>query len=629
MSDGPPKPILLFDGDCGFCRRWIARWKTTTRDLVDYAPFQEVGRQYPQITREQFESAVQLVLPDGAFHSGAEAVLRTLATVPGKRWLLWLYLWMPLFGRVARWSYRLIARHRGGFGTLTTLLWGRSVEPSTFQLSRRVFVRFMGLVYLMAFVSLAVQVEGLIGSNGITPVADLLPRVQQHYGESSFWKLPTLCWCNPSDGFLKFLAVGGAATGGLVALGIAPIPLLLVCWVFYLSLVGAGGVFMSFQWDILLLEAGFLAIFFAPMSWLLGSPRAAPPSRVARGLVVWLLFRLMFESGVVKLVAGSGEPSWIFGLVKRPGCWWDLSALTYHYQTQPIPTWTAWYAHHLPLWFQRYCVVLMFIAELVAPLLLLGPRRIRHAGCAMIVGLMAIIGATGNYNFFNLLTVALCVPCLDDRLLRSFVPPRLRAWIVEPQPRERRRIGRGVSVALLAAFIIPTSLAEAYSGIWRRPVAWEWLSKLQTAADPFRLVSSYGLFRDMTLTRPEIVVEGSRDGRAWMAYEFRWKPGDVTRPPGFCEPHQPRLDWQMWFAALGSYQRTPWFGAFLQRLLEQSPAVVQLLEKNPFPDAPPKYVRALLYDYRFTDPSIRRATGAWWRRELVRVYAPPTSLGRH
>jgi hypothetical protein len=245
----------------------------------------------------------------------------------------------------------------------------------------------------------------------------------------------------------------------------------------------------------------------------------------------------------------------------------------------------------------------------------------------MIVGLMAIIGATGNYNFFNLLTVALCVPCLDDRLLRSLVPPRLRSWIIEPRPRERRRLGRGVLVALLATFVVPASLAEAYRGIWRKPIPTGWYWPL-LAADPFRLVNAYGLFRDMTLTRPEIVVEGSRDGRAWTAYEFKWKPGDVMRSPGFCEPHQPRLDWQMWFAALGPYQRNPWFAAFLQRLLEASPAVAQLLGTNPFPDAPPKYVRALLYDYTFTAAATRTESGAWWHRELIRVYAPPTSLTR-
>lgn len=628
MSDGPAKPILLFDGDCGFCRRWIARWSAITGPRVEYAPYQEVGERYPQITRHQFESAVQLVSPDGSIHAGAEAVFRTLAVVPGQRWLLWLYLWMPWFGRIARLIYRFIARHRVGFSAITTLLWGQSVEPPTYQLSRRLFIRGMGLIYLIAFASLAVQVEGLIGSKGITPVAELLPRVEQHYGDAAFWKFPTLCWWDASDRFLNMQTWSGTLLAGLVILGAAPIPLLVGCWILYLSLTSAGQVFIQFQWDILLLEAGFLAIFLAPLSWRLASPQGAPPSRIARLLVVWLLFRLMIESGVVKLVAGAGEPAWLLGLAKRTGSWWDLTALTYHYQTQPIPSWTAWYAHHLPLWFQKFSVVLMFVAELFAPLLLFGTRRLRHAGCAMIVGLMAIIGATGNYNFFNLLTVVLCIPCLDDRLLSSFTPRRMRSWIVVPAPRERRRIGRLLLMVLVAAFILPISLAEGYSGIWRKPVTSPWFSKMLAAADPYRVVNAYGLFRDMTLTRPEIIIEGSLDGRTWIEYEFPWKPGDLRRPPGFCQPHQPRLDWQMWFAALSTHQRTPWFGRFLQRILEGSQPVLALMEKNPFPDAPPKFVRALLYDYRFTDLAVRTDSGAWWRRELIRVYTGPSSLPR-
>lgn len=630
MPEVPAKPTLLYDGDCGFCRRWIARWKSATGERVEYTPFQDVADQYPRITREQFESAVQLVLPDGSIHNGAEAVFRTLATAPGKRWLYFLYQYLPLFGPIARWFYRFVARHRGGFGTLTTFLWGSSVEPATFELSRRVFIRFLGLIYLIAFASMAVQVEGLVGKDGITPVAEFLPRVEQHYGAAAHWKLPTLCWWNASDEFLRLLCVGGAVMGGFLVLGVLPIPLLMACWVFYLSIVNAGQVFTSFQWDILLLEAGFLAIFFAPLSWRLGTPRAAPVSRVVRWLIQWLLVRLMVLSGVVKLIAGAGEPSWILGLVKRPGCWWDLRALTYHYETQPIPTWTAWYAHHLPLWFQKTSVVLMFVAELIAPLLLFGPRRIRHAGVAMIVGLMAVIGATGNYNFFNLLTVALCIPCLDDTLLKRFIPGVCRRWIATPRPRDQRRVGRGVVIALLAAFIIPASLAESYSGVWRRAVVWpwKWVHAVVDFTDPFRLVNSYGLFRDMTLTRPEIVIEGSNDGRNWVEYEFKWKPGDVNRAPAFCEPHQPRLDWQMWFAALSNYQRTPWVAGLLRRLLEGSPEVLTLLDKNPFAGSPPKFVRALLYDYHFTEANTRSQSGAWWRREFIRVYAPPMSRSR-
>jgi len=609
------KPVMVYDGDCGFCRKWIERWKAMTGDRVSYAPYQRVADRFLQIPLEDFRTAVQLVQPDGTVHSGAEAVFRSLATVPRKRWMLWAYQYVPLFAFISRAAYRFVANHRRGLSALTRWLWGEHLEPARFELSRRLCVRAMGVIYFIAFASLGVQVIGLIGGDGITPIADQLTRIQGRLGDDAYWSLPTLCWFSASDAFLKFLCWGGAGMAALLTIGVAPIPLLVALWVFYLSLTNAGGIFLRFQWDILLLEAGFLAIFVAPLSWRLGSPRAAPPSRVCMWLVKWLLFRLMFLSGLVKLVVD--DPTW--------DSW---TALNYHYFTQPLPTWTAWYAHQLPEWFQKTSVVLMFAAELGVPFLLFGPRRIRHAACAVIIGFMALIGATGNYNFFNLLTVALCIPCLDDAFLRRFVPARLQAWIVAPKPRIRRRIARGLVVAAVALYIVPASLAEAYGGTWHKPVKIEWVNRVLGFTDPFRLVNSYGLFRKMTTTRPEIVVEGSNDGKTWLEYEFKWKPGDVKRRPAFVEPHQPRLDWQMWFAALGNYQQNPWFGWFMRRLLEGSPDVLSLLERNPFPDAPPRFVRAVLYDYKFTDAKTRRETGAWWQRGEPRIYAPPMSLHR-
>jgi hypothetical protein len=270
----------------------------------------------------------------------------------------------------------------------------------------------------------------------------------------------------------------------------------------------------------------------------------------------------------------------------------------------------------------------MFVAELAVPFLLFGPRRIRHAACAVIIGFMAIIAATGNYNFFNLLTAALCIPLLDDAFLCRLVPSRLRGWVVVPQPRDRRRFVRGVVVAVLAAYIVPVSWVEAYPSVTHKRLALGWAEKVLAYTGPFHLVNSYGLFRVMTTSRPEIIIEGSSDGRTWREYEFKWKPGDLGRRPGFIAPHQPRLDWQMWFAALSSYQRTPWLGWFMRRLLEGSPQVLALLETNPFPDAPPKLVRAVLYEYRFTDLPSRRETGAWWERKTLGIYARPMSLNR-
>jgi len=609
----PRKPLLIFDGDCGFCRRWITRWQSMTGERIDYAPYQEVGEQFPQISPQDFVTAVQLVDTDGQIFSGAEAVFRALAQVPGKGQGLWFYRHVPGFAPVSRGVYRFVAGHRRGLSTVTRWLWGNHLEPSTYDVSRRLFLRLLGVIYLIAFASLAVQIIGLVGKNGIMPIAEYLPRVHEALGVEAYRSFPTLCWYDASDVFLQFLCWGGVGLASLLVLGITPVPVLIALWVFYLSLTVAGGVFLRFQWDILLLEVGFLAIFYAPFSWRLGSPRAAPPSGMVRWLEKWLLFRLMLLSGVVKLTAGDDS-------------WWDLTALNFHYETQPLPTWSAWYAHQLPTWFQKTSVGLMFAAELAVPFLLFGPRRIRHAACAVIIGFMALIGATGNYNFFNLLTVALCIPLLDDAFLRRFIPTRFREWIAKPHPRVRRRVVRGLLVAALALYMIPVGAYLGYVSSFQKATRVEWADRILSYTSPFHVVNSYGLFRVMTKSRPEIVIEGSNDGKTWLEYEFPWKPGDLKRRPEFVEPHQPRLDWQMWFAALSRYERNPWFGGLMRRLLEGSPPVLALLETNPFPDAPPRYVRAILYDYHFTSSESWRETGAWWRREKLRMYFPPMSL---
>ncbi len=607
---------MIFDGDCGFCRKWIARWQSITGDRVEYAPYQEVGERYPQIPRTDFEAAVQFLEPDGQVFGGAEGVFRALAQVPGRGCGLWFFRHAPLFAPISRAVYRFVAGHRRGLSTMTQWLWGRHLERPTYELSRRLFIRLLGVVYLIAFASLGIQIIGLAGEHGIAPIADYLPRVRQALGTEAYRSFPTLCWYDASDSFLRFLCWGGAGLSGLLVLGIAPVPLLVVLWAFYLSLTLAGGVFMHFQWDILLLETGFLAIFYAPLSWRLASPRAAPQFGIAHWLVKWLLFRLMVLSGVVKLMA-------------HDDAWRQLTALNFHYETQPLPTWAAWYAHQLPEWFQRTSIVLVLVVELAVPFLLFAPRRIRHAACAAIVGFMALIAVTGNYNFFNLLTAALCVALLDDALLARFASRRVRARLEAPKQAVRWRFVRGIPVALLAVFVVPVSLAEAYRGVYHRRIDSAWVAKVLGYVEPFNLVNSYGLFRDMTHRRPEIVMEGSNDGKTWLEYEFKWKPGDLMRRPGFVEPHQPRLDWQMWFAALGRHEHNPWFGALMRRLLEGSPPVVALLEKNPFPDAPPHYVRAILYDYHFTDSKTRGETGAWWHREKLGMYCRPLSLAGH
>jgi hypothetical protein len=385
---------------------------------------------------------------------------------------------------------------------------------------------------------------------------------------------------NPGDAFLHFLCAGGALAALLVVLGLVPAPALLVCWIFSLSLSVAGQTFLEFQWDLLLLEAGFLGIWLAPpRRWRLGA--VLDPPWAARALLWWLLFRLMFSSGFVKLA--SGDPNWR-----------NLTALTYHYWTQPLPPWTAWFAAQLPLSFHKLSCFVLLAIELAAPFLIIAPRLLRLVSCAAMAGLQLIIAGTGNYAFFNLLTLALCVLLVDDA---SF--PRALRDRAARDP--RASLGRWPALVLAPVLgLVLIVSVMLFAGTLRLRLPWPGAAvSLARATLPFRSVGTYGLFMVMTTSRPEIVVEGSDDGVSWLAYEFRWKPGETTRRPRFVAPHQPRLDWQMWFAALGTCEENPWFVAFLDRLLEGSPAVERLLLRNPFPKHPPRYIRAVLYDYRF------------------------------
>jgi hypothetical protein len=291
-----------------------------------------------------------------------------------------------------------------------------------------VFLRMMGVVYLIAFVSLWTQIPGLLGDHGILPVGKYLPAAADFFAAqeppaSRVWNLPTLLWVSPHDGMLQLLCAAGTVASLLLIMGLAPMASLLLLWVCYLSLFHGGQVFLSFQWDTLLLESGFLAIFLAPFAWRSKGLSGPLPPRLARWLVWWLLFRLMLESGAVKLTWNR----WDFGPDGSPvpNTWASLTALTYHYWTQPLPIWTSWYAAKLPLWFQKTSVVAVFVVELVLPWFIFGPRVLRYIAFWGITSLMRVIGATGNYNFFNLLTVVLASTLLDDRAW----PDRLRRRI--------------------------------------------------------------------------------------------------------------------------------------------------------------------------------------------------------
>jgi hypothetical protein len=579
----------------------VARAKSITGQLINYEPFQQAAPRFPQIDPAAFGRAVHLVEPDGRVSRGAQAVFRTLFLGRRYPWLQRFYEYIPGFAPISELAYRLIATHRESADQIDMLLIGPGEQQPSYLLTRQIFLRLLGLIYLAAFISLWSQIDGLIGSRGILPIQSFLNAIQSILGNERYWQFPTLCWFNPSDAFLHFLCAGGAAAAMLLVFGIVQLPALVILFAFYLSLAVAGQDFLGFQWDCLLIEAGFLAIFLAPVrpwSWRLN--REAEPSRLILLLLRWLLFRLTFTSGIVKLT--SKDPTWH-----------NLTALRFHYMTQPLPPWTAWYFNQLPDWFQTLSCAVVFFAELIVPFLIFTPRRIRLIAFWATIAFQFLIAATGNYGFFNLLTIVLCCTLPDDTfwrwLLRRPVPPPT----ISPPPRRRAWITLPISIILLT-LTIPICL-DAFGVTLPSPIL-----SLEIYTEPFRIVNSYGLFAIMTTQRHEIIVEGSDDAQNWKPYSFKWKPGDLNDPPEFTTPHMPRLDWQMWFAALGDANSNPWIVSFLARLQEGSDPVLRLLKTNPFPDHPPKFIRAVLYDYQMTDFATRRSTGAWWKRQPLGIY---------
>jgi len=453
------------------------------------------------------------------------------------------------------------------------------------------FLRAMGAIYTVAFVSFGVQASGLVGSRGISPATAFLEAAREQLGARAYWEFPNLLWLHPADWTIAALWILGALCGLIALAGWKQRAALAGCWMLWLSVCYIGQDFFSYQWDMLLLEAGFLAMF-------------AGRSVVRVWLFRLLIFRLMFSSGAVKLASGDLA-------------WRGLTAMGFHYETQPLPTPLAWYMHQLPAAFHRASTVMVFVIELAVPFLFFAPRRLRVIGAWMTIGLQVLILLTGNYAFFNWLTIALC------------------GWLfVEPEayPRSEPRTDTGIPAsvqvlrhwcdAVLAIVVGPLALM-ALAEVCTIPIPAPGLRWMELVG-PLRIVNSYGLFAVMTTTRPEIIVEGSNDGENWQAYEFRDKPGDVRRAPPIVAPHQPRLDWQMWFAALGTVQQNRWFLAFVEKLLRGEPAVLGLMAYNPFPQAPPGFIRARVFQYHFTHFGEK----PWWRREEQGVYLPPVSL-RH
>lgn len=616
----PARPLLVFDGDCGFCRRWIERWKVMTGPAVGYAPYQRSGWRFPEIGRRRFRKAVQLILPDGTVRSGASGVFGALAQVPRRRWLDALYRHVAPFAWATEAVYGIIARHRVTASRMTRLFVGSDVRPPTFLLTRWIYLRLLGITSLAAFVSWWVQQSGLIGSRGIAPAKNLIAHVrnleQSGVLERAWTSFPTLLWLDSSDAMLHGLCAFGVASSLALTFNLLPGPALLGIWGAYLSLVTVGDVFLGYQWDALLLETTLLSLFLAPWRLRPGLLASAPPTAAGLWILRLLVFKLMFLSGYVKLASGDQT-------------WRSLTALDYHYWTQPIPNPLSWYVHQLPSAFHKVATAVMFGVELALPFFMLVPRVPRYLAAGGLVALQAGIAATGNYGFFNFLSAVLCVVLLDDHAWLRLMPKRLAERLPELKPTPpRAKLPLTHWVAGAAAVVFGAlSLFPVLAHVERLPIP-KPLATLRARLAPLQSFNPYGLFAVMTTERPEIVVEGSADGERWETYQFHYKPTELDERPRLVTPlHMPRLDWQMWFAALaGSCGNARWYLGFAKGLLEGSAPVTRLLATDPFPDAPPTYLRSTLYRYRFTAPEERRQTGAWWSRERVGRFCPTLTL---
>ncbi|MEN8206200.1 MAG: lipase maturation factor family protein [Pseudomonadota bacterium] len=471
-----------------------------------------------------------------------------------------------------------------------------------YRLVSAVFLRLLGIIYLIAFTSIGVQIEGLAGSEGIMPISERLIEFTANSGYERYFKLPTLFWLNASDAALNGAAIAGCIASLLIILQRFSRPALIAAFILYLSIFHATHPFLSFQWDSLLMETGFLAIFLTPQS------------RVVILLFRWLLFRLRFMSGISKL--SMGDPQWA-----------GFTALDTYFEVQPLPNMIAWYVHQLPEWILRFGTVATLVIEILVPFMMFLPRRWRFAAAWITIFWQVLIIITSNHNWINFLTIILCLFLFDDRALRRVLPGRLQTMLGwKDTAAIRINPARQYAVGMLAAVILSISTLKLYELATMHKFTGV-TGEVLNYAITWSVANKYHVFPTMTTRRIELEVLGSRDGLDWQPYQFKYKPDRLDERPQFIIPHQPRIDWQMWFVTLHP-RHVPWFGYFLEALLQNSPTVTALLQHNPFPDEPPRFIRVEAWEYHFTDSEQRKRTGNWWQREALGPFTPLPGMTR-
>jgi len=464
------------------------------------------------------------------------------------------------------------------------------LDPEFYSSASVLFLRLLGLIYFFAFGAFLFQIRGLIGVNGILPVKTFLSFLATYHSKKKFFYAPTILWINQSNFALMTLVIAGCLLSICLMAGFFPAVCLLFLYLLYLSLVSAGQDFLGFGWEGFLLEITAHAFFISLTN---------VPCLVIWWSINFLLFRFHFQAGAVKLQSGDAS-------------WKNLMAISYHYQSQPLPNPVAWYAHKLPLWFQKFSVLMMFFIEMVLPFGIFLSADFRFVTFIGLISLQYGIWLTGNFSFLNHLTAVLCTILLSNNILHSFMAPPQN---IPPSIYLEGFIN-------VAGFLL---LSVQCLRLWHIYFPGKFLERFFYWISPLHLANRYGIFAVMTKERYEVVIEGSDDAQNWKEYLFRYKPSEVTRRPRRIAPYQPRLDWQAWFLPFTDYTEK-WFQNFLIHLLRGTPDVLSLLRTNPFSQSPPRYIRSLVYEYTFTSAEEKRKNGTWWKRVLVGEYSPPIYL---
>ncbi len=534
-------------------------------------------------------------------------------------------------------------------GNIVRRLFDSRHGPADRQIPRWIFLRALALWYFSAFYALLFQIKGLMGPEGILSAAQYLAAVARALGPKRYWFAPTLFWASSGSRMLMAIMIAGLVASVIALLNLWPRLSFLVCWLCFLSFVTATNVWSNYQSDGMLLEAGFLSLFFAPRGLLPGWGVNSPPARASLFLLQWEWFRIYFESGMVKLLSHDEQ-------------WRNMTAMDEYYQNGPLPTWIGWYVEHLPHWFHAATALGTLIMELGIVFMLFFPRRVRII-CFFIVTPWEIgVILTANYTFLNYLVLSLGFLLLDDEFLRRFIPARFRPpqaigpaaeepreepslSIVSdsgasegeapteppnaPKPASRARLAEQLRALRFAVWVVmltwiayDTTVEMLGMPLGGAPLPTLPISML----DPFRIANQYGLFAVMTRGRYEIEFQGSNDGTSWIAYPFRYKPQALNEAPRIYAPYQPRFEWNLWFASLGDWRQNDMVPLTEERLLTNDRDVLGLFRENPFPGGPPRFTRAVLWQYWFTSREEKRRTGNWWRRQWMGLYAPELTL---